>query len=538
MYEPNYSTTLQVGIVGSTISKNSVTNIFCNMMNEYIIPDLSIYKKFTLSTNIFDTKSYVSLQQYNFIFFVISKEEMIDCETILLSLRKEKLCDVRNHIFIIIDGCDNMIADDDNDLIFEDDAQSESAYKAFVDKISEITNYDNLIDIFRLSSLFANIFLKYIGDKSVVNLSDTEINILAQKMIRKSSKLSKLSLGDKKRELKNILRKENMDDRLLTTGYSDMFDRIKKYFTPVHQKKVICKNYLHLLENCVIEISPNKPAEESLVSVQTNHLVNILNEIYEINYLKQKMQEDLSKKIQELLTDKLEQFYKKTRPHVAIDSGLLSSIDAYQYHTFLSAYIDIEYIQEELPQVKKLIETEIDAVNKLIILHYNKEMEKIIDLDKISAAFRVFANQNKNNVIGLFEKIKSNPKIISENMENMEKWVSFINCCLVLDIPKKMIIELCEGIILEKIKYSVDMTSKINKLDTQMGVIYPHCLSTFVLKNLSKGFIFDKLYMFLSCNIRYSGRNIPELVKNLTLEKYNSILVLEYKLLELIQSTD
>ena len=67
-------------------------------------------------------------------------------------------------------------------------------------------------------------------------------------------------------------------------------------------------------------------------------------------------------------------------------------------------------------------------------------------------------------------------------------------------------------------------------------IMYPYCLQTFLIKNLSVHFVFEKLYMMLSCNIRYSGRNIPEAIQKLTLEKYNSLLVLENKLLELVRT--
>jgi hypothetical protein len=185
-----------------------------------------------------------------------------------------------------------------------------------------------------------------------------------------------------------------------------------------------------------------------------------------------------------------------------------------------------------LPDVKKMINSESELLNKMIVGHYNKEVGKIIDLDKISIAFKIFSVKDKDNIPGLFEKMRSNPQIIVENMAHMDKWVAFIDNCIKLGIKSEPVIDLIECIIIEKIKCNVDMT-KANR--PEMSAIYPYCLQTFLLKNLSAGFVFDKIYMFLSCNIKYSGRNLPELIQKLNIESYNALLILENKLLEIVK---
>ncbi len=519
MYELNSARTLKIGIIGSdTMRLDQHVQMFHDMLNDNIMSNITIRKNFTLETNIINKN--MSYSNFNFIFYLVDLAEISTNTEIIHHLKNisENLCEIRNHLFIIINGCDDMEADDDGDLVFTDETQA-SEYESFSEKIDSFVNSSKLFDISRLSANTANIFTKIINDRSMVNLSETEINLLASRMIKKSAKLS---LVDKKRELKSVFKKINIEDKLFETGYTDMLEIITKYFKPVYQKKIICKNYLYGVDKCVPDMK----------SESTDNIKNILDEITDIDYLKQDMQNDFMEKIQCVLQNKLEQFYKKCRPHIAIDSGLLSSIDAYKYHTVLSGHLDIDCIKKEFGSVKKIVESEIDTVNRLIVSHYNKEVEKIIDLDKISAAFKVFALKDKNNIIGLFEKMKSNPKIISENMERMDKWIMFVDTCIKLGISTESVISLIELVIIEKIRYNVDMT-RSNRSD--ISVVYPHCLLSFLLKNLSVNFIFDKLYMFLSCSIRYSGRNIPEIIQHLTLEQYDNLLVLEYKLLELVK---
>src|SRR5205085_1011112 len=98
----------------------------------------------------------------------------------------------------------------------------------------------------------------------------------------------------------------------------------------------------------------------------------------------------------------------------------------------------------------------------------NKEIGKIIDLDKISAAFKVFAVRDKENIPSLFKKMKSNPQVINENIDQMDKWVSFMDTCVKLGIDTTLIIELIEYVIIEKIKYNIKNTSDITKYNSML----------------------------------------------------------------------
>jgi len=515
MYESNSASVLKIGIFES--GKRSV--LFKDLFNDNIMGAITTHKNISLETNVINLENG-SFSSYNFIFYVIHIDDIINAEIMNhIKTIGSQMTDGRNHLFIIVDGCNDMLFDDDGDLIFSDKSIN-SGFKKFVNNIDSAIS-SKLFDVCKLSIPMAKIFSQIIEDKSIVNLSVLDIDLLAQSYVKKSSQMSD---SDKKSQLKIALKKLDIETKLSETGYTETLDTILKYFKIVCQKKIVCKNYLSVIENCPIDMT----------SASTLNVQNILDEIFNISYLKSDMFDNLIERVQSSLSTKLSQFYDKNRAHIAIDSGLLKSIDAYAYHDFLLSYLEIDSIKtDRLPLVKKMIEAESEILNKMIVNHYNKEVGKIIDLDKISAAFKVFALKDKNNIPGLFEKMRSNPQIISENMGRMEAWVSFIDMCLKLGIKSEPIIDLIECIIIEKIKHNVDMT-KTNRPD--VSAIYPYCLLTFLLKNLSKGFVFDKLYMFLSCSIRYSGRNLPDLIQNLNAETYNSLLVLEHKLLELVNT--
>lgn len=419
--------------------------------------------------------------------------------------------DQRNHLFIIIDGCKDLALDDDGDLVFTDGTHK-TLYQKFVKELSSIS--DKLYHLCKISIDVSGIWKKIYDESSIVNLSEDNINLIAPKLIKKSAKME---LSEKKREIKAALKKINIDDKLVESGYSELFDSITQYFKLVHQKKIVCYNYLH--EFSKISINLNNST--------INNINNLLKEIYEINYLKTEMHDELTEKMDIILLTKLKEFYENSRKKVVIEKKQEDQIDAYDYHRFLVSFMDIAK-GYNMSNIMEITEQEIGTVNKLIIEHHNKEMEKVTDLDKISSVLEIFAGKDKNNIINLFEKIRSNPKLINENIEKMDKWISFIARCEKIGVPKDTIIRLLEEIIMAKIIFFNDKGNK-----TDITLIYPLCLQVFLLENINKHFIFKKLYMLITYTIRYSGKNMSDLIKNLKPEQYRTLLLLENKLLEL-----
>ncbi|XWV24753.1 hypothetical protein QJ856_gp1030 [Tupanvirus deep ocean] len=509
MYETGSAKILKIAVTGT----DNLDELH-NLLNENILQSVKICPNFTLKTVIVPIEE-TNFDQYNFVFYKTTFDKIGNDDTYD---NIKKICiglvDPRNHLFVVVDDCINLEIDDDGDLVFCD-AEDNNKFQEFDESLAKIVN-DNLFHACKISIQMSNIWKLIIDDSSIINLSEDQINILAPRLIKKSSKMS---LVDKKREIKMALKKINKDDKLAETGYTELCGNVVQYFKLLHQKKIVCHNYLYAFNKVNVTLN-NSDIDDINV---------LLNEIYGISYLKTEMHDDLIDKIDSILLSKLKQFYDKCKNNVAIDSNKVGSIDAYGYHKFLVRFMDIAK-GYNLSNIMQITKHEIGTVNNLITEYHKKEMERVTDLDKISSYLEIFASKDKNNLIALFDKIRGHPKIMAENIEKMDKWIVFINKCLKLGIPKEAIMRLMEEIIMSKISFYTD-TSRINNKD--ISVVYPQCLNVFLISNLNRNFVFKKLYMYISYSIRYSGRNISEYIKNIRIEQYQDLLKLENRLLEL-----
>lgn len=488
---------------------------FNALFNDTILSNskTAVYKKFSVNTEVGATPD----SNANLIFYLWELSEADNAtdkknvKNIIAQMSSN------SHLFVVVLGCDAMKYDDD-DLIFKDkkDNQTFKSMTSFMNKEGSDISYT----ISRLSLRTAKILIKIIEDQSVAGLSAEEIDIVADMYVAKSSKLSP---SDKKREVRSFFKKADIARKLGKTGYDDLLGAIGKHFKVTNQKKIVSQNYLAELSQHSIKMGTECIPQ----------LSSILTEIFAISFLGDTDSDKYIKFIEDtdaILKSHVETFCKKNKDHVSIDSNLLTSIDAHKYHAFLSELEELIGSKTGLTESHKVLTTELESVNKIIVNHYNKSVSQMIDLDRISSAFKAFAQKDRKNMLGLFDKIKNNPQIITENLTDMDKWINFIDVCISLDINKNDIISLVEHLIFEKIKKSVDMSRGTAGVDP-----YPYCLLTFLTKNLSKNFIFEKIFMMLSCNIRYSARNIPEMIAGLTEDRYKSVLKLEIKLVELIE---
>lgn len=539
---------INVGIIGSDCmtgdnpsEKNTDIILFNEIFNDSMLSSskISLHKKISLSviSNLDSENKIMSISasDYNFMFYVFSFNDVLSKNYAHHQKNIKKLSEGfkinGGFLFVILTDCNDMEIDEDDDLVFSV-KENKKAYNGFLDSVDDEETND-FFDVYRISLDMTKIFLKMITDSSVVNLSDEQIDALALKYVKRAIKIPP---NDKRREVKEYFKKREPSSKLPDCGYSFLLKAVARKLKSLNQKKIVMRNYIYALEKIKLQV-PILPIISDTQSGNSNDsnnsvqiLIMILNEVGEISFLNEEMMGSFMKMIEKKLVEKFNQFFGANRNNVAIDTNLLSSIDAYTYSDFLSKISEIKIISERLNGVQKIFEKEKDMVNKMIVDHYNKEVGKMIDLDKITSAFKIFAQRDSNNVLALFEKMRENPQVISENMHCMNKWITFIDMCTELNISSKMISNLIEHIIYEKIKQSVDMT-RTNRND--MWNIYPHCLLTFLLKNLANGFVFEKIYMMLSCNIRYSGRNITDTIMNLTEEKYTEVLILEHKLLNL-----
>lgn len=513
-YELESSKILKVAVMG-----NGNNNIFHNFLNETVFSIVKICPNFVLKTDLITDNELNAYNEYNFLFYVTTLNKIKNDST-FSSIKKisGELEDPRNHLFVIIDECDNMEIDDDGDLVFSDD-DDESLYQKFDEKLSNIIN-DKLFHTCRISIEMAKIWKKIDDDGSIVNLSEEQINTLAPILIKKSNRMS---LIDKKREIKIALKKITIDDKIAETGYTDFYDNTSQYFKLLYQKKIICQNYIFNFNKINV----------TLKDIDMANINNLLREIYEISYLKTEMHDDLIDKIDTFLLLKLKNFCTKCKNFVQIDPKTSQYVDAYAYHKFLIQIMDIAK-GYNLSNIMEITKEEITTVNNLITEYHKKEMERVTDLEKISSYLEIFATKDKINLNALFEKIRTYPKIIQENIENVDKWIVFIDHCLKIGVSKDLIVRLVEEIIVTKISHYNEVSRINNK---ELSAIYPLCLQIFLLSNINRNFIFKRLYMYASYSIRYSGRNISELIRNIKEEQYQLMLKLENKLLELCSLT-
>ena len=529
MYETNSAKTIKVGIISTNFEKetNSSQQLASNLnifLNENILHTVKICPNFTLKTNVIANDETI-FSHYNFVFYAMTFDKINDNnELAIIKKITESMTDPRNHLFVIVDKCSNLEMNDDGELVFVDE-DNNVIFNKFDESISKLTD-DKLFHCCKISTEMADIWKKIIDDNSIVNLTDDQINILAPVLVKKSSKMTVI---DKKREIKAALKKINKDDKMAETGCTDFSDNVVQYFKLLQQKKIVYQNYLHAFKKINI----------SLKTTDMENINNLLKEIYAISYFKPEMHDDLIDKIDEIFLAKLKQFYEKCKNSVTIEPNQTGKIDAYAYHKFLTEIMEIakEY---NLSNIMEITKQDIAMVNNLITNYHKKEMEYVTDLEKIASYLEIFANKDKNNLNSLFDKIRTHPKIMPENIGKTDKWINFVNKCIKLGIPKDSIIRLMEEIIMYKISFytennvgkNVGNNIGNNNKDLDMTVIYPQCLQVFLLPNLDKNFVFKKLYMLLLYNIRYSGRNIADYIKNIRMEQYQELLKLENKLLE------
>lgn len=514
MYEANYAKKIKVGIF-----PNENANLLQNFLNESIFDSIKICQSFQLETTILEQN--VNYDYYNFLFYITTFNKIANESTINeIKSIKEKLIHPRNHLFIVVDQCNNLQMNDDDELVFQNEDENES-YQTFDKTISKLIN-DNLFHLSNMSIELSTIWKTIENDSSIVNLSEDQVDLIAKKLLKKSSKMS---LIDKKREIKSALKKVSINDKLAESGYNDFSEYVTQYFKLPYQKKIIYHNYLFAFNQTSINFDN-----------QLDNINNLLKEIYDINYFKSDMYDDLLEKINSIFFLKLKNFYFRYKNNVEFNpANILNTckVDVYIYHQFLLRIINMAK-DYNLADIMTITNKELETINDLITNHHKKEMEHVTDLDKISSYLEIFASKDRNNLNQLFDKIRTYPKIILENFDHMDKWINFINRCLKIGIQRDLIINLIEEIIMNKIMFYCDISKTSGK---EIVMIYPQCLQSFLVSNMSKNFVFVRLYMYACHNIRYSGRNILDFIKNLNLEQYQNLLKLEYRLLELCSIT-
>lgn len=198
LYQKKNATILRIGVV-------SCTKSFDILLKNHILESVKIFKHFNFETVILDHAYDGNYTEFNYLFYLttISDIDPTNRTNVVSHIKKvsNNLSHPINHVFIIVDNCDNLEFDDDGDLVFSNDNENEW----FCDFDKELNFIkEELFDLCKISSEMALIWRLISEEHSIVNLTDSQIETLSSILLKKSSKLS---INDKKREIKSIIKK-------------------------------------------------------------------------------------------------------------------------------------------------------------------------------------------------------------------------------------------------------------------------------------------------------------------------------------------
>ena len=492
-------------------STSASSDAILNLFNEQIITEVNIGKKFIL-----ETEKISKLDEYcNYLFYAITCDEMGNPkETIDILSGINKTC---SHLFIVITDCDNIESNEEEEIVFTEKKIQEE-FNAFESEIKKVLNLK--FSILKINLYLATILRIMKTESSLSNVSKDQSTYLISKYLPKFVLSSDV---DKKRELKGLFKMKKIDIELKECGFDEVFNNVTNLFKIAAQKRIVYNNYVYQFSLIPLNI------ESYITSIDTIRV--LLDEVNEIDYMKEDMLESLLETLYIALSTKINEFIKTTHINICVEPKQINRIDAHKYHDMITKLLNLTN-SYNIESCKITIETEIEWVKKMIIDYHNKEMEKIVDLDKIMTFITTFVS-DKKSLIALFEKIYTHPRIIPENLENMDKWVKFIEKAIEIKIPNENILKLIEKIIISKINHYCTITNQ-----KSVSMVYPYCLNIFLMENLSSNFFYKKIYMHLLYSIKYTNRNIPEIIQNLTEEQYNELLLIEKKIKCLIVSVE
>lgn len=501
--------TIKIAFMGDTDEESNVMRQF---FNDTLITRCKAFSKFSFKTDVISDLSVVN--DHNFLFYPVSKDSLNEVNTLfsriktIASRQKED-----KYLIIVFTDCEEMEIDEDDVLIFSDEKMEKNFSTLESNIQEEITSKCYL---FKICMKVSNVLLKIEEDEgSLSNLSEDDVDLLAKKFLKKSSKLS---FQDKKRELKSRFKSSKLKDEMEVVGLIEIIESVCSYFKLAPQKKCVMNNYLTEINK--ITLFKDFPQLETLY-----------DEIKSIDYMKEDMYNMMIQKSDTIILEKMNEFFKSHKDNLSLDrmNRSLKSVDIYEYHAQLVRIEQFSTMRDSLKDtLKDSLELEITRVNKIIIDHYNQEMEKMTDLDKIVSVLEIFSKKDKKSLLGIFEKVYNHPKIISENMNNSKNWLVFFEKCEQYMIPKEEIVRMYEKIIMTKIDYYCEMSNS-----KSIEVAYPQALNVFLLCNLNN-FILKRIYMYLTCCIRYSNRNLPALTKSMKEEEFNQLLILETGLIKIL----
>lgn len=500
MYEPKSCNKIKILVV------ESKTNLAPLLSNHIFteVPKKNIFD-WTICTH---ETSDIIYQNYNLIFFIVTFENLENNKTLekikdIVSILKKNL----NYLYIIIDG-DNKIKFNDQKISFIGRTKKEAYFK-FKNTLG-IPLHSKVHNTTLISIQMATIWYFIIdANFTVTDLSNSDLDVLIEKYkFNVSSEIKK-----KRKNVNTLLEEIDCDTELSLTGYDNLQDLIVKFLDKSKQKQFILNNYLEVFEQINFDINN---------ICWLRKIIIILNEIYEYGLIDM-MDKIIYKKINSILIN----MQKINLDTLAIEPIQTCKIDAREYYT-LFYEIKKNHKKYNLTDFLDDINIFLEKISNLIINFYNQT--KSDNLYTIVTVIQILLERDPNEVNHHLDIIVANTGIITSNIDRSDLWVSLIDILIHYNISSDIILLFIEKIILSKITYYSSLERCNNK---EYTVIYPHCLNVFLLSNISHHFIFKKIYMYASYNLRYSGRFLSENLTNVTEEIFLQLLRLEYKLLEI-----
>ena len=371
-------------------------------------------------------------------------------------------------------------------------------------------------------------------------LSTTDLKTLHSKYCSSESKSA-----DIKKDLRRHLKTLDINSEIKQTGILDLLSTLNPHFKLHTQKKIIYQNYLTKWKQ--ISITSDYHTIETVCE--------LIKKTYDITYFKPEIYDELIDQVDKIFAEKIKAYCEKygnclvflskpeSTPQIKPESTppikpestsqiksphppsaiFIDVIDPYTFHQNLMLFHGIA-ISFNIPSIRAYLDGEIEKVNKKIVNYHTRDIEKITNLDNIMAFLEIVDYHDKTNLNASFQKIFSNPKVISDNVTHNEIWCKFIDKCTRMSIPHESILQLLTEVVMVKINHHAGNSTQN---------LYLNCLQVFLLKNLSRHFVFTKLLMYVQHVIRYAGKNMSDLIKNLTFKDYSELLILEQKLLTL-----
>lgn len=474
-----------------------------------MIESFEIFEKFQVEIVMDPEKA--ERESCNHLFFLMTDKDIGNLT--LLEDWTETIDCPRQHLFVVLDSLKEMVLDSDNELVFSDKAFNKSVL-AFDKKLGTYFS-DKAYHFITMTIKGAGIWSHVVdNDGSIKELSDRHINHLVEELVPNSSDLG---IADKRRDLRVAIKGlgKKMVRRLMMTGYSLLETEFARYFSISQQKNLVNLNYLRTIR----QIDYSRVGES----------LRLLKEIADIDYLKEEVRENFFRQIDKILLEKAKH-HRATVSVSPIKGGRRPPpVDLSQASSRKSQIQEIlGVISGNFEKLQEDLEAELQIVSATITQQRCKEVENLTDLTKVGDYLESLTGSE--GASEFLAKMPDQTKIIQENLQSTVEWISFLVRCQEMGVGKEDLINLVKNIIIAKIEYYKDST---NTTQSDLSMTYPQCLNVFLISHLEKDFVFKHLQMILTYSIRFSGRNLSDLIRRMTEKDYQTILGLEHFLLSL-----